>query len=245
MVTSVSHCTLGDKPVLFSVAWDHRLILWDLALGTLIAEVFLSAGVSSIGGASNNDSGACVKEDDERNDDDENEEKTYDETAAGDFPIRVVSALTEIGTTVAVIFKGLQSIQIFRVSLDGFDSERIITIPLPSLPCDLIIAKSGLLIVLLPAPYYLQAFDILRDGFRVSDYRPIEMFQRKCLDGLNPVFSQRLDSSAANGECDDDLKGMRKHVLDRRFDAIEVNKKSTHFNSPSHTRGKKRRDVKS
>jgi hypothetical protein len=103
---------------------------------------------------------------------------------------------------------------------------------LPAIPCDVVISNLGLLLVLLPAPYYLQAFQLSTEGNAVPPAvvnKTVESFQQMCL--LEKVdFFQRLDSS---GNEDEDLKGMQKHVLDKRFNSTDA-LKSNHFNSRSH-----------
>ena len=51
---------------------------------------------------------------------DTDDERTYDEAAAGHFPLRVVAAASQ--KLVAILFKGLANVAVFDVTLTGFSN---------------------------------------------------------------------------------------------------------------------------
>jgi hypothetical protein len=241
VVTSVSIASIGDRKMLVSVGWDHRLILWDLLSGASIAHrqlfdeksvIDISLGLTA--------TSAPVEEEVGVDNEEDGEEKTYDETAAGNFPIRVVSSVLGLASIIAVIFKGLSLAKIFKATAEGIEEWQ--SIPLSELPCDIILSQTGLLLIVLPSPHYLQALQLTETGYLVLSNAAVESFRKICSENLFPVFSQRFDSSGDGG--DEELRGMRKHVLDKRFDATG-DLKSNHFNSHSHSthHRKKRRSI--
>ena len=86
-------------------------------------------------------------------------DKTYDEHAAGRYPLRLISSSDSLfRNRIALICKSEKNVKLYQVKDKKIRDE--IVIPLLSCPCDAVFTHEGNLLVLIPAPYYLKYYEI-------------------------------------------------------------------------------------
>ena len=117
--------------MLVSTGWDHKLLLWDMQTGAVLKECkFMSTengggeNATRICDDGNASSGHGENHGDSVDSVHEEVEKTYDETAAGNFPMRIVTynpcsdqKHERKSPLIEVLFKDTSYIKLFDMDL--------------------------------------------------------------------------------------------------------------------------------
>lgn len=248
VVTSIATLspTAGDE-MLLSAGWDHKIFLWNMQTGTIINQCKLASagnGDSCSGGGSGSSGGSSGGNDE---DIDEEVEKSYDETAAGNFPMRIVTYTPHSDNNdrqnkksplIALLMKDMPYVKVLDIDMR---LEEAMTIQLKLVPSDLVFTDNGALMILMPAPIFMTVVEI-------SDFQPgttLEMydghdenslmsaFRLYCQQKGNVNFTQCIGNVEEGG-------GLRKQTLDKRFLAEKILAR-TGVAKRSKSRGGKRR----
>jgi hypothetical protein len=158
------------ESLLVSSGWDHRVCLWSPRSCRQLDVLALGAppAPQGEGGGEKQAEGEGEGEEDEAAAD-----KVYDETKAGNFPLRIIAPPHDSSRgSFAVLFWNRPEISLFQVEAgregraqfargeeggDAAAAAAAAVLPLPAAPVDCVFVEGGrALLVLLPAPHYLQ-----------------------------------------------------------------------------------------
>ena len=207
--------SLDQKEMLLSTGWDHKILLWDMCTGSILRECNLMCSNSEGSSNSSNSSSSGGDVDDEG-------EKSYDETAAGNFPIRIVthnpSSIAGAQSRlplIAILLKDTAYVKVMNIDMKV---EEAMTVQLATPPSDLIFSTDGSLILLMPAPIYLKIIDIpeFRRGATIQECedpnkkRLVSEFHEYCQRKGGVNFTQNVGNIDEGG-------GLKKQTLDKRF----------------------------
>ncbi|KAJ1442027.1 hypothetical protein B484DRAFT_88151 [Ochromonadaceae sp. CCMP2298] len=252
VVASVSFVRLGGaggRDLLLSSGWDHKICLWDPLSGELLHSVVCAEGAeaeeaevaveeiaeeageasASVEAAADAAGEGAAEGEGEGEGDADEEKKQYDEGSAGHYPHRVLGVTVGAEVLVAVIFKGLPLMKIYKCtqaqssSGAGLALEELQTQSLHAPAVDVVCIPGSAtsapqLAVLLPKPHGLQLLDLSLSGAltlsAVSGTFVAALVA--AADSLGFDFALPAGSAGA-----DQPTGMKKHTLDKRFNSAE------------------------
>ena len=183
VVTSIDFISIKSRQLLVSTGWDYKIILWNHIQGEILAELILEKDMTSWVEMDPQ----TAKKDVQSGDCTENDEKNYDQSAVGNFPMRVIAFSNTEQPMIAVIFKGLRYIKIFPLNFlsNTYEFGKEMTVHFEAPPCDVVFMENGLLVAILASSTYLQVVNVSYEAGR-EIYAPVEK-------GINNVFEQFRD----------------------------------------------------
>jgi WD40 repeat protein len=160
----VSSIDMVSDDLMISCGFDHKLILWQYVEGKIVAEYeFQSANSPLI--ATEAQLSASIAEDAE-NAAEDFDNNDLDDSNAGNYPLKVIcydsaDKDTTVVKSIAVIFKGLSTCQLFDVVVDqtllsssSYTIKHKQTLTLPSLPSDCAYIGDNQILFLMSKPCY-------------------------------------------------------------------------------------------